>query len=94
MAIELISNITPKNNGTFPLVASKDISVDEGQRLSSVLPFDVNNSTFSIVPAILLTQEQYDTLIEEGQVNIPQGLIVYSASTIYCIYESDGGAVT
>lgn len=38
MAIELISNITPKNNGEFPLVDAKDVQVDDnGTRLSAAL---------------------------------------------------------
>ena len=37
-SIELISGITPKNKGNFPLVNAKDIQVDdEGTRLSDTL---------------------------------------------------------
>ncbi|KFI91141.1 hypothetical protein BISA_1738 [Bifidobacterium saguini DSM 23967] len=32
MAIELIDTLTPKNNGTFPMVNAKDVDVD-GKRL-------------------------------------------------------------
>lgn len=38
MAIEVISTIKPKNNGNFPLIEAKDISVDEnGTRLDEKL---------------------------------------------------------
>ena len=38
MAIEVISTIKPKNNGSFPIVEAKDVSVDEnGTRLSEKL---------------------------------------------------------
>ena len=38
MAIEVIATIKPKNNGTFPIVEAKDISVDEnGARLDEKL---------------------------------------------------------
>lgn len=34
--VELISGITPKNNGTFPLVHSRDVEMPDGKRLSEV----------------------------------------------------------
>lgn len=34
MAIELISKIKPKNNGTFPLVDAADVEMPDGTRLS------------------------------------------------------------
>ena len=38
MAIEVIGTIKPKNNGSFPIVEAKDVSVDEnGTRLSEKL---------------------------------------------------------
>lgn len=44
MAIELISNITPKNNGNFALVDAKDIQVDaNGKRLDKKLEELENN---------------------------------------------------
>lgn len=36
MAIELIDTLTPKNNGTFPMVEAKDVDVD-GTRLPAKL---------------------------------------------------------
>ena len=38
MAVELISKIKPKNNGTFSLVDAEDVQVNEsGKRLDQVL---------------------------------------------------------
>lgn len=34
MAIELISKIKPKNNGTFPMVDAEDVEMPDGTRLS------------------------------------------------------------
>ena len=34
--VELISGITPKNKGTFPLVHAKDVEMPDGKRLSEV----------------------------------------------------------
>ena len=33
--VELISGITPKNSGSFPLVHAKDVEMPDGTRLSS-----------------------------------------------------------
>lgn len=33
--VELISGITPKNNGSFPLVHAKDVEMPDGTRLSN-----------------------------------------------------------
>ena len=35
MAIELISKIKPKNNGTFPMVDAEDVLMPDGSRLSN-----------------------------------------------------------
>lgn len=32
--VELISGITPKNNGSFPIVHAKDVEMPDGTRLS------------------------------------------------------------
>lgn len=37
MAIELISKIKPKNNGTFALVDAHDVDIDGNLRLDDVL---------------------------------------------------------
>lgn len=55
MAIELISKIKPKNNGTFPLVDAEDVSYEDG-RLPDFL--------FKCV-----TQDEYDALRAAGQLN-------------------------
>jgi hypothetical protein len=34
--VELISGITPKNNGDFPLVNAKDVQMPDGSRLSDL----------------------------------------------------------
>ena len=34
--VELISGITPKNNGDFPLVNAKDVQMPDGSRLSEL----------------------------------------------------------
>ena len=45
MAIEIISTLKPKNNGTFPIAEAKDITVDEkGTRLDDKLTELANNS--------------------------------------------------
>ena len=36
MAIELISKIKPKNNGTFAMVDAADVEMPDGKRLSEV----------------------------------------------------------
>ena len=33
-SVELISGITPKNNGSFPIVHAKDVEMPDGTRLS------------------------------------------------------------
>ena len=35
-SVELISGITPKNNGDFPLVDAKDVRIDDNTRLSDL----------------------------------------------------------
>ena len=64
MAIELISKIKPKNNGTFPLIDAEDIAYGNG-RLPDFL-------------FTCLTQEEYDALKANGQLN---------ANTPYLIIE-------
>lgn len=38
-SVELISGLTPKNNGNFPLVRAHDVEVEEGVRVDQRLPF-------------------------------------------------------
>lgn len=56
MAIELISKIKPKNNGTFAIVDAVDVEMPDGRRLSEMV-FTVK------------TQEEYDALVEAGEVD-------------------------
>ncbi len=56
MAIELISKIKPKNNGTFAMVDAVDVEMPDGRRLSEMV-FTVK------------TQEEYDALVAAGEVD-------------------------
>lgn len=55
MAIELISKIKPKNNGTFPLVDAIDIEYKDG-RITDYMP-------------VYLTEEEYNALKVAGKLN-------------------------
>lgn len=55
MAIELISKIKPKNNGSFPIVDAEDIAYKNGK-----LP----DYMFQC-----LTEDEYNTLKAEGRLN-------------------------
>lgn len=73
MAIEIISTLKPKNNGTFPIAEAKDITVDEnGTRLDAKLTELANNagsgSGGSYVLELTaesgtLTDEQYNAVV-------------------------------
>lgn len=56
MAIELISKIKPKNNGTFAMVDASDVEMPDGSRLSDM-----------IFKAI--TEEEYEALKNAGELN-------------------------
>ena len=45
---ELISGITPKNNGAFPLVHAKDVEMPDGTRLSELTIPDGGNSVKTV----------------------------------------------
>ena len=70
-SIELISGITPKNNGTFPLVRAKDVDVN-GETLLNYIP-------------IILTQDEYDILVGGGTITINGQEIAYEENRIYMI---------
>lgn len=73
MAIEVISTIKPKNNGTFPIVEAKDISVDEnGMRLDEKLA--------TILHLIPKTQTEYNALVAAGTIE---------KDALYLIVEED-----
>jgi hypothetical protein len=55
MAIELISKVKPKNNGTFAIADAEDIAYKEG-RLPDYLP-------------LCMTQDEYDSLKAAGKLN-------------------------
>lgn len=74
MAIEIISTLKPKNNGTFPIAEAKDITVDEnGTRLDAKLTELANNSGGSggggsyvlelTAESGTLTDEQYNAVV-------------------------------
>lgn len=101
MAIELISKIKPKNDGSFSMVDAEDVEVDaSGKRLNQVLAVNINNNSF--VSIKLLTQAQYDELIEEGELIISETdpvsgesvrrTIVFDPNDVYVIYEDDGAS--
>ena len=53
-SIELISGLTQKGTGQFPLVRAKDVDLD-GRPITEYL-------------AVALTQEEYDELLADGKV--------------------------
>lgn len=55
MAIELISEIKPKNGGDFPMVNANYIAYKDG-RLPEYMP-------------VFLTQAEYDALAAAGEIN-------------------------
>jgi hypothetical protein len=56
MAIELISKIKPKNNGTFAMVDASDVEMPDGSRLSDMI--------FKTI-----TEEEYEALKNAGELN-------------------------
>ena len=69
--IELGSGLTQKNNLTFPLVKAKDVDVS-GESLLNYIP-------------IILTQSEYDTLVEGGTITMNGEEITYEENRIYMI---------
>lgn len=68
MAIELISNITPKNNGEFPLVDAKDVQVDnEGTRLDAALA--MAQAILDNLTPITMTESEYAAAVEAGTID-------------------------
>lgn len=65
MAIELISKIKPKNNGTFPLVDAEDIEYDGG-RLPDFLFKCVTEDEYNALKAAGKLSETTPYLIIEG----------------------------
>lgn len=65
MALEVISKIKPWDNGDFPIVDAKDISVTDTERLDAALT-RIDNKL------VIITQEEYAT----GTYKVPEGAIV------------------
>lgn len=72
MAIELIAKIKPKNNNTFAMVDAEDVETPDGGRLTDYLP-------------IILTQSEYNTLINGGTITLNGKEIAYEENRIYMI---------
>lgn len=67
--IQLISGITPKNNGDFPLVNAKDVYVDDNTRLNTAIGKVEDTATGDLCNISILTQAEYQELINSGTVN-------------------------
>lgn len=80
MAIELIGTIKPKNNGNFPMVDAEDVDIGGGRRLDAVLPAVYGDQTGVVVPTTLITQAEYDTLLDDNAVE---------EGRLYLIYEDE-----
>ena len=65
--IELISGITPKNGGTFPLVSDKDVQMSNGERLSVAIQGLVNeqHSTRESVHKLGFQLEQVEQTVND-----------------------------
>lgn len=72
MAIELIAKIKPKNNGSFAMVDAEDVETPDGGRLLDYLP-------------VILTQSEYDTLVDGGTITINGKDVSYEENRIYMI---------
>lgn len=70
MAIELISKIKPKNNGTFALVDAADVEMPDGSRLSDFNPaYPTAAGAAKIKPGVYYSYGEVSTLaitLEEG----------------------------
>ena len=64
------------------LADAQEIAVSGGSNVNAVLP-KVMEGDGAVVPATLLTQAQYDALVEAGTVE---------ATRLYLIYEEDDSA--
>lgn len=80
MPISIIDTIKPKNNGNFPVVESPDVDVGAGKRLDAVLPAVYGDQTGVVVPTTLITQAEYDALLDDNAVE---------EGRLYLIYEDE-----
>lgn len=62
--VELISGITPKNNGTFPLVHSRDVEMPDGTRLSELT---IPNQTSSLLPDVTEADNEKILQVKNGK---------------------------
>lgn len=67
--VELISGITPKNNGTFPLVHAKDVEMPDGTRLSELTIPDGGNSDNSVKTVNGVAPDQNGNVVIETDMN-------------------------
>lgn len=106
MAIEIISTLKPKNNGTFPIAEAKDITVDEnGTRLDAKLTELANNagSGGGIIDVTELPTEGIDTtalyrkpigwLIYNNYINFADVYMVDTRPTTGEICTTDGQSI-
>ena len=73
-SIEIISGLTQKGEGTFPLVRARDVDVN-GETLLNYIP-------------IILTQSEYDTLVDGGTIVLNGQEMSYDENRIYMIKKS------
>lgn len=77
--VELIAGITPKNNGTFPLVHAKDVYVTDNLRLDDAL-----NSLKNFDYTVCTTKAE--TPAGVTLLNVGVGTLAASVNTMYRIY--------
>ena len=91
MAIEVIATIKPKNNGSFPIVEAKDVSIDEnGTRLSEFLS---NMGETPTVPAVSTIPAFDLAALGLGAVMLDGSKIFVQTDTTEMILALEKGAV-
>ena len=70
-SVRLTSGITQKGDGDFPLMRAKDVDVN-GETLLNFIP-------------IILTQTEYDTLVNGGTITLNGRELTYEENRIYMI---------
>lgn len=65
--IDLIAGIRPKNSGTFPLVAAKDVYINDGTRLSDVV---FNNNVDELLLQNIIKNTRQEVIYATGTTNI------------------------
>lgn len=77
-SVRLTSGITQKGDGDFPLMRAKDVDVN-GETLLNFLP-------------IILTQEEYNTLVGGGTITLNGQELTYEENRIYMIKRYTGAS--